>query len=132
MPKEINLFSILNNISNGKKSLVDHEDFKKEYNCFMINRFLAMDNSTVFFANEVSKMSTLPKRMQYEFLFHGINKTKRYFKYAKAAATKTKDVENVAKHFSVNKERAIELLGILSKAQIKEINLIFEDRVKRE
>jgi hypothetical protein len=123
--KGLSLFDMLNNISNSSENLSEHEEFNKAYSSFMINRFLAMDNSTIFFANEASKMSHLPIRMQYEFLFYAINKTKRFFKYAKSKNIKSKDIDNISKYYSVNKERAIEMLDILDKKQIKEIDKFF-------
>jgi len=126
----MNLFDILNNISNGKKDISDEEDFEKEYNPFMINRFLAMDSSTLFFANEATKMSHLPKKAQYLFLFKGIDKKKRYFKYAKGEKN-SKSVKKIAEYYQVNEERALEMSELLSKEKIKEIENIGKNLVER-
>ena len=131
----MNLFDIINNISNSKKDdISEHEDFQKEYNPFMVNRFLSMDHSTLFFANEASKMSSLPKHMQYHFLFHGVDKKKRYFKYVK----QDKSIENidyVCMYYQINKEKAVEIIQLLSDNQIKQIKSIFDgsekERIKK-
>ncbi len=60
------LFDFLNSISN-KTKLYDSEELAK-YPEFMVNRFIAHGNDTIFFANECSKMSNIPKYLQYLFL----------------------------------------------------------------
>jgi hypothetical protein len=126
----MNLFDYLNNISNGKEDVSGSEEFQSEYNEFMINRFLSMSMDTIFFANEASKMYNLPKKLQYQFLFHGISKKNRYFKYAKADKI-DKSIKNIIEYYHVRHEVALEYLELLSKDQLKEINLLYEGKIKR-
>ena len=121
----MNLFDVLNNISNGKTQLDQEEDFEKAYSPYMINRFLAMSTDTVFFGNEMSKNNHLPKRLQYLFHYHGINKKKRFFSYAKNT-TFSKNSKNISKYYKISLDRAVEFENLLNKEQIKEINKYFE------
>lgn len=121
------MFKILNSISN-KQDFFEGEDLK-EYNPFMINRFLAMGNDTILFANEASKMSNIPKELQYLFLYHGINKKKRYFKYIKGDI-KEQSIKNICNYYQVREDVGLEYLDILSNEQIKEINSLYEKRLK--
>lgn len=119
------LFDILNSISNKQKHY--SKDELDNYNPFMIARFLSMGDDTIFFAHEVSKMSSLPNQLQYEFLYKGINKKKRYFKYIKGEK-KEKSLGNICKYYNVREEVGLEYLEILTNTQIKEINSLYEEK----
>jgi len=122
------IFDILNSISHTKVDLSEEEDFDREYNAFMINRFLSLDESTVFYANEASKMSNLPGVVQYQFLLNSIPKKKRYFKYVKGVK-KSKEINTIKTHFQVNESVAMELLEILTTKQLKKIKDFYGKRV---
>lgn len=122
------IFDILNSLSYTKIDLSEEEDFEREYNAFMINRFLSMSEDTVFYANETTKMSSLPNNVQYQFLLNSIPKKKRYFKYAKGEK-KSKEINIVKTHFQINESVAMEFLEILTPKQIKSIKDFYKNRI---
>lgn len=119
------MFKILNSIS-SKKPKFEGEELAN-YNPFMICRFLSMGDDTALFANEASKMSGLPDELQYTFLYHGINKKRRYFKYIKGSK-KEKNLANICTYYQCNEEVGMEYLDILSDSEVKEINLLYEKK----
>jgi hypothetical protein len=131
MEKEkVNLFDFLKSISETKESMLDLEDFNKQYPAFMINRFLSASRDTIFFANIMTQMSHLPENLQYAFLFNGIDKKKRYFHYGgKGTAHKSKEIECVVKYYSCNKEQALDYINLMTEEQLQNIKDIYEPRI---
>jgi hypothetical protein len=114
------IFDILNDISFDKHEILSEKENFKDYNPFMINRFLSMDGSTLFLSNFINRMSHLPKEVQYQFYLKGIDKKKRFFKYQKKEGG-DKKVKIIKKYYNCNDEKAMELLEILKDDQIKSI-----------
>jgi len=110
------LFDFLNDISHLKKNILSEEN-EREYNSYMINRFLSMDTSTVLYANEMNKNAHLPKHMQYDYYFHAIKKHKRYFKYIKHQ--RQEDIEVICEYHQCNEVRGREMLSLFSKDDIE-------------
>ncbi len=119
------LFDILDDISYNKKEILQEEEDFKEYNPFMINRFLSMDGTTLFLADFINRISHIPKKMQYLFYLFGIDKKKRFFKYQKKGATGD-NIKLIKKYYNCNDRKALEILDILSETQIKEIKKTFK------
>lgn len=122
------LFDYLNSISFTKEDLsVTDPNFEKTYDIFMINRFLSMSQETVFWAYEMDKMKDLPKVLHYRFLLKAIPNKRRFFKYEKGASTKnTKLINIVETYYNVGKEKALELVELLNKKQIKDLTALYE------
>ena len=115
----MNLWSILNNITQDKKDIREDIDFKKEYNAFMINRGLSYFPDTIMYANEVNLLSDLDNDLQYDYLINIIRPRKRFSKWAKKKDDK--DLELVMEYFGYNIEKAKSALSILSPDDIKKI-----------
>lgn len=115
----MNLWSILNNITQDKKDIREDIDFKKEYNAFMINRGLSYFPDTIMYANEVNLLSDLDNDLQYDYLINIIRPRKRFSKWAKKKDDK--DLELVMEYFGYSIEKAKSALSILSPDDIKEI-----------
>lgn len=115
MSTKSSLFDFLNDISHSKKNIFSEEN-EKEYNSYMINRFLSMNIDTVMYANEMNKNSHLPKHMQYEYYLHSIKKHKRYFKYIKHE--RQDDIDVIREYHQCNETRAKEILPIFSTTDI--------------
>lgn len=111
MSTKTTLFDFLNDISFGKKNIFSDEN-EREFNSYMINRFLSMDVTTVMYANEMNKNFHLPKHMQYDYYLNSIKKQKRYFKYIKH--TRQDDIDVIREYHGYSETRAKEVLPIFS------------------
>lgn len=113
------LFPTINSINDKKEYLMRDAVDKKEYNPWMVNRGLSNFMDTVFFANEINKYYSLDKDMQYDFLFYGVPKGKRFSKWEKQSIEA--DVKLIMKAYSINRARAEEYLKLTSPEQVQEI-----------
>jgi|TARA_B110000858_G_scaffold198528_1_gene266280 hypothetical protein len=90
---------------------------EKDYNAFMVNRGLSYFYDTVIHANEMNHYHELDNKLQYEFLFHGIRKKKRFSKWFKP--TEDADFEAVKEYYEYNNHKTLQALSVLSEFQIK-------------
>ena len=118
------IFDILKSISQTKVDLSTQDDFEKEYNSFMINRFLTMQIDTAYFAKITDSMPTIPKKLQYQILLKLITKKPRYFKYEKKCKD-TEDLTLVKKYFNCSNSEAQVFSQFLTKDDFKEIKRLF-------
>jgi hypothetical protein len=128
---KINLFDFLKSVSETKEELYEYQYFEKDYPPFMINRFLSASQDTLFFAYIMSQFDHLPKKLQYSFYLLGIDKKKRYFQYSGKGKDKSKDLKTIVEYYQCSKEQGMEYLKLLSEDQIKQINKIYEKRIKK-
>ena len=95
----------------------ENPDMEREYQPYLINHALSFGMDTLFFAAEMNKYPDLPKKLQYDFYFHGIPKAKRFNKWVKA--DKFEDIDVIKKYYGYSTKRAIETLNVLTKTQIE-------------
>lgn len=112
----MNHFDYLNSINATKKNIMNDDLDEKAYNSFMVNRGLSYFNDTVIYANEMNRYSHLDSKMQYDFLRQIVRKRKRFSKWNKA--DKTPDAEVVSTYYGYSKEKALEVLKILTPDQL--------------
>jgi len=127
---KIGLFDFLKSVSETKEELYEYQYFEKDYPPFMINRFLSAAQDTLFFANVMSQLSHLPKKLQYAFYLTGIDKKKRYFQYS-GKGKEGKDLKVIVKYYQCSKEQGLEYLELLSKEQLKKIKELYEKRITK-
>lgn len=111
-------FDIINSITQTKKSLID-ETTEKMYDPFMVNKGLSYFKDTIFYAQEMNINYHLDSKLQYDYLFNSIRKSKRYAKWVKKE--KDDDIDAVKKYFNYGYRKAQEACLILSKDQISYI-----------
>lgn len=116
----MNPFDFLNSINDNKQDLFEDPTAEKDYNSFMVNRGLSFFPDTILYANEMNKFADAPKKWQYHFLLHSIPKKRRFSKWHKKEAA-TELIQLIVDHYKYSEKRAIEVLSILSLAQIDEI-----------
>ena len=129
----MNLFDILKSISLDKKDRTIEHDFSKEYNPFMINRYLSMDAECLYFIEILDTYNQyIPKECQFLFMKTSLSKKNRYFKYTKKGESEMKkeDIDDVKKYYQCNDDRAIEMLRIMTPDQIKTIHDMFLSKKK--
>jgi hypothetical protein len=94
--KKLSPFDFLNAINDGSRgndllidcfadssngSIPDSPD--KAYVPFIINRGLSYFNDSVLYANAMNERASLPAKMQFDFLRHGLRPRKRFSKWSK-------------------------------------------------
>jgi len=121
--KSRTLFEHLNNISSGKdKNYFDTltEKEKKEFNVYMIQRYISMDSRFTNFIAYIDKyaFNCLDKEMYNRLLIETLPKEKNYFKYIKKTKSVKEDellIELLSKKIEVSKQQASEYIRFLSK-----------------
>lgn len=101
----------------------NEEEANKTYAPFVVNKSFSFHLDSILYANEMNKYHQLPKRMQYEFYFNGIDKAKRYGKWTKNNIGKEfyENVEIVAEYYGCSTNKAKQYLNILSEDEVQTI-----------
>jgi len=117
-------FKILNYLSYDKvpySKLTDAE--VKSINVYMLHRYLSMSSEYCVFANEVQAIPNLNTEQVYNIYLSLLPKSKKYFKYTKAATEKI-DKDKVSKLsllLQVSQREANDYLALLSNDQFQDI-----------
>ena len=107
----------LNSINMTKKNLMDEDpDLESEYPPYIINRCLSGFLDTIMYSNEMNMVSTLDKKLQYDFFLNSIRSKKRFSPWLRKDDIKNLDV--VKSYYGYSNEKARQVLGILNKKQI--------------
>tara|TARA_A100001201_G_C3941779_1_gene156771 strand:- start:138 stop:518 length:381 start_codon:yes stop_codon:yes gene_type:complete len=107
----------LNSINMTKKNLMDEDpDLESEYPPYIINRCLSGFLDTIMYSNEMNMVSTLDKKLQYDFFLNSIRAKKRFSPWLRKDDIKNLDV--VKSYYGYSNEKARQVLGILNKKQI--------------
>lgn len=119
--KPAGLFDIVGDVSHGKRG-VFHQDVEnqKAYVPYMINLAFSQHGDTVLWANMMNQYSFLSRTAQHDFYFHGLESKRRMGKWAKKAPD-MEDLDLVKARFSVSDTKGVEILGLLSKADLDAI-----------
>lgn len=114
----MNPFDVISDITLKKERLINSEN-EKDYNAFLTNRGLSYFPDTIFYAQEMNTLHHLDKKLQYDYLFNSIRKSKRFSKWSKK--DNNKDIETIIEYFGYSRKRAEEALTVLNKEQVKSI-----------
>ena len=107
----------LNSINMTKNNLMDEDsDLESEYPPYIINRCLSGFLDTIMYSNEMNMVSTLDKKLQYDFFLNSIRAKKRFSPWLRKDDIKNLDV--VKSYYGYSNEKARQVLGILNKKQI--------------
>ncbi len=117
LPKKLTPFDIIRHINEK----TDVEFSPSEYVPFVINRGLSFVKDTIFFANIVNRYSSLDKDVQYDFLYNGIPKGKRYGSWVSKKDTDA-TLSMVADYFCINNKHASAYLELLNDEQLEFIH----------
>ena len=121
----IELKDWLNSINMTKKNLIDEDSsIEKEYPPYIINRCLSGHIDTIMLVNELNMYSSLPKKLQYDFLINIVRKKKRFSPWIRQ--DKIKELDYVKRYYGYSNEKAKQSLKILTKEQINFIKSKFE------
>lgn len=116
-------FDYVNSISYNKKNLMrgteNDELAEKEYVPFLTNRAFSYYTDTILYANEMNRRLDIDNLLQYEYLLNSIRPNKRFSKWVKKE--ETKEIQCLARYFSVNYRQAEEYFKILTPDNVKRI-----------
>jgi len=115
--QKISPFDWANSISETKKDLMVDDTAERQYNAFMVNRALSMGADTIIYANEMNSRPHLDNRLQYDFLINTVRARKRFNKWIKAETVEA--VEVVQAYYGYSTEKAVQVLPLLSEADIE-------------
>ena len=118
----ISPFDFVSSISFTKKNLLE-DNPESEYNPFIVNRSLSYFKDTLFYSNEMNKLSDIPKKLQYDYLRLSIWKAKRFSKWHKVESSE--DVKIIQEYYQCNFKRAENYLKILTEEQLNNIKASF-------
>ena len=122
------LFDFLSAMTVEKKNLdFSNEEIRKDYDQFMINRFVSMSEIFIHLANEINQYPDIPSETHYLYYLHTLPQRKQYFPYIK----KQKDVskharECVMRYYQVGKKTCEDYINRLSPEQIDKIVSVYE------
>jgi hypothetical protein len=126
-----NLFLILNQIMYFKEKFNAFTN-KKNYDSFMINRWLGNEEAYVLVANEMNKNSLLPKDMQYDFLKCILPKKRCKLEYTKEENNNIEEeIKIISYYYDVNLKRAFDYYNRLSKEQFEVIKRKVDKGIKK-
>ena len=117
----MNHFDYLSSINDNKNNIMIDDLAEKDYNSFMVNRGLSYFYDTALLANEMNQRAHVDSKMQYDFLRTVIRKKKRFSKWGKAE--KLKDVDAIKQYYGYSREKAFQVLSLLTPDQLKHIHL---------
>ena len=127
--KKLTIFDFMNSLTNDKQDRTQDPCFEKEYNPFMMNRWLSMHKHTfwpAYFADQVRGMS---KKNHFYFLRELIDKKKVFIQYKKGKKS-DKQSKIIMEYYNVGFEEAEEILNQLDNKQIKLIENSFGGKTK--
>ena len=117
-------FKLLNYLSFDKKPYSKLTDTEiKSINVYMLHRYLSMSSEYCTIVNEVQSMMELTPEQVYNIYLSLLPKSKKYFKYTKAASNKVDQVKvsKLSSLLQVSKREAADYLDILTNDQYQEI-----------
>lgn len=108
---------IIPSILQNKSSVVTEEN-EKDYVPYVVNKALSFHYDCILYANEMNKHPSLDKLLQYQYYLNTIRPYKRPFQ----KWHKKDSIENLSlikEYYNVSNDKAKEILGILTDAQIE-------------
>tara|TARA_Y100000034_G_C6666037_1_gene292189 strand:- start:176 stop:553 length:378 start_codon:yes stop_codon:yes gene_type:complete len=121
------LSKYLNAINHTKENVLDTDDesVEKEYVPYIINRCLSYFPDTIFYINQMNQMSYIDKKLHFDYLLNSVRKRKRFSKWLKTE--KIKEIELIKRHYNYSYQKAKEVLPLLTKENIKEMEFLYKD-----
>lgn len=115
---KLELSDWLNSINFTKENLIkDNPELIKSYSPYVINRCLSSHIDTILYADQMNQCYDLDPDMQYAFYLNSVRKKKRYSSWIKKS--NIEDLDYVKMYYGYSTEKAIQVLSILTKDQIK-------------
>ena len=112
------LTEYLNAVNYTKEPLMDTEDeqVEKKYAPYVINRCLSYFVDTVIHANEMNRVSSCDKKMQFDYYRSAIRKRKRFSKWLKNEMSE--DFFVVKEYYNYSNSKTKEVMNLLKPEDI--------------
>jgi hypothetical protein len=130
--KKVTIFSYIQDITTGKKGNIHVKDdpSMKEFNSFMILKFLSLDDGYVPLMNILNETyDALSKEELYHSLIHLIPRSRKFLQYPKAQKNDINEehVEVLKRYFKCSKEDALDFikLHLISEYEIERIQEMY-------
>lgn len=109
-------FDYVKSITDTKKNIIDSEEMEKEYKPTIVNRAFSHFVDTIFIANEINKYHNLDKKLQYDYLFHAVQKKKRFAKWPKKL--ENEDLSLIMEYYKYSLVEAKSVLPLFTPNQL--------------
>lgn len=113
--KKLSPFDIIKSI-NEKQYIVFDRDNEKQYTAFVVNRGLSQNLDCVPYVFKMNILHMLPNKMQYDYLYYGIRKSKRFGGWAKES--KYDNLDDIIDYYKCSKQKALNILDRLTDEQV--------------
>lgn len=113
--KKLGPFDFIKSI-NEKQYIVLDKDNEKQYVPFIVNRGMSQFLDCVPYVYKMNVYCKLPAKMQYDYLYYAVRKSKRFGGWAKESKYDHLDV--IIDYYKVNKQKALSILQRLTDDQV--------------
>jgi hypothetical protein len=100
----------------------ESSDNEASYTPFIVNKNYSQGIDTLIYANEMNKNSFLDKKLQYDFYYYGIDKKKRFNKWAKKDSDQLDKIKIVKTFFGISHKKAKSIMNLLTQEQLADIS----------
>jgi hypothetical protein len=122
------LFEHLDGLTLKKEPWSDDPDFTKNYNQYMINRFIGMNDKFLGLIEELNMLKNISDEVHYNFLLTYLPKTKVYFKYiSKEKVADINTLKILSDYFEVPISEAESYLPMIPRDLIEELIRMYDD-----
>lgn len=117
----MNPFDFVKSINDKTGNLIDRDpNTEREYSPYIVNRALSQFADTVMAANTMNSMHYLDKKLQYDYLYRSVKKSKRFARWIKPE--REEDWENmIMEWYKVSRVRAREYLSMMTEQDKEEL-----------
>jgi hypothetical protein len=127
---DMNPFDFVNSINDKTGNMMETTpDVEGQYNPFVINRAYSYRPDTILLANTMNGVPHLDKRLQYDYYYGSVRKSKKYAKWIKPEHTPDEDA--VMRYYSINRRRAREYIAAMTPDDLKAIHKAIDTGGKR-
>ena len=126
----MNPFDFVNSINDKTGNMMDTApDVERQYNPFLINKAYSYRPDTILMSNAMNSVPHLDKRLQYDYYYGSVRKSKRYAKWIKADPSPDEDM--VMQYYTISRQRAREYLSVMAPSDLTEIRRALDTGGKR-
>jgi len=124
----ISLFDHLKNLTQNKIPWNDNDEVMKNYNQYMVNKFISMDERFIVLVDTVNQMKDLPNKTHYDFLFKYLPKQNIFFNYINNKNKKaTMDkIKIVAAYYKVPIVEAEDIMTMIPEDILEELYELYK------
>lgn len=106
------------------------EQDKGKINSYLMLRWLSGNQNAIFAQNEVNRFYGIPVERQYDMFRAMLHGKVKFIKYPKGVTQKhPKDLELIQKHYNVTEHKAMDMLDLVSKDELKYLAELYKNVV---